>query len=407
MEVDKIKRLVPYELIEPGWEALYTGEKLETPDDTTDIQGNVMEKWSTWAFVDGGKDWNDLDEDILYINKMQEKLGELNNDTRQIRAHIGSFVPCDNGVPVTIDELLMAIGSGKLAESTFHNGCWLPNAWWQSKTSQPGQPEAMAVIQTIIERYLDGQSKRDSISEFPYAKSFTTRTYEWLGNRSELTELQVLLLQKLLVPFALWSKMSIGAQVDWSKKAPILKAIENRGAEIDAEIKKLGESPPQNMPHKYEGCDCHHNTFRYIERWIYRIGTGENDIPTRKKGTERERIGRLSFGYSLALDKWLLGVPMQFLLLDLGHIDLGFDPRNEILRTYSYIGEDRTPVKEWLAACLWYSITYNPVFRDPDYKVAFGRAQKEVFDRADTAGISVREWADSVLGKDRITAKKK
>lgn len=397
--MDKAKRLVPYELTEPGWEALYTGEKRDIPNDTTDGQGNVIERWSTWAFMDGGKEWGDFDEEIVHINKMQEKLGTLDDDTRQIRAHIGSFVPCDNGVPVTIDELLIAIGSQKLVGSTFHNGCWVPTLWWKDKTSQPGQPEAMAVIQTIMQRYLDGKPKQDSIQEFPYASEFATRTYEWLGARSELTDLQVLLLQKLLVPFALWSKMSIGAQVDWSEKAPLLEAADLQGAEIDAEIKKLGESPPQNMPHQYPLCDCHHNTFRYIENWIYRIGAGESDIPTRKKGTERERVGRLSFGYSLALDNWLLGVPLQFLLLDLGHVDLGFDSRNEILRTYTYLGEKRTAVKEWLAACLWHSITYNPMVMAPDYKVALGRAQKGLIDQADAAGISVREWADSALGK--------
>jgi len=401
MMMNKAKRLVPYELTEPGWEALYTGERREAPDDTTDAQGNVLERWSTWAFVwDGEKEWSDSDEEIVYINKMQEKLGELDDDTRQIRAHIGSFVPCDSGVPVTIDELLMAIGSGKIVGSPFHNGCWVPNMWWQSRMSQPGQPEAMTVIQTILQRYLDGKPKQDSIQEFPYARLFATRTYEWLGARSKLTDLQVLLLRKLLVPFALWSRMSIGAQVDWSEKAPILEDIEHQGAEIDAEIQKLGESPPQGMPHKYPVCDCHHNTFRNIERWIYRIGIGDDDIPTRKKGTERERIGRLSFGYSLALDKWLLGVPMQFLLLDLGHVDLGFDPKNEILRTYAYLGEERTPVKEWLAACLWYTITYNHIFIVPDYKVALGRAHKGLIDRATKAGISIREWADSALGKE-------
>ncbi|MEH6502236.1 MAG: hypothetical protein V7751_22945, partial [Pseudoalteromonas distincta] len=78
--MDKAKRLVPYELTEPGWEALYTGEKRDTPDDTTDGQGNVIERWSTWAFMDGGKEWGDFDEEIVHINKMQEKLGTLDDD---------------------------------------------------------------------------------------------------------------------------------------------------------------------------------------------------------------------------------------------------------------------------------------------------------------------------------------
>ena len=94
----------------------------------------------------------------------------------------------------------------------------------------------------------------------------------------------------------------------------------------------------------YTLSDCHHNTFRYIEGWIHGVGRGRPGIPTHKAGSDGERLGRLLFGYVLGLDRWLLGVPMQFLLLDLGHIDLGFDPKNEVLRTYAYLGDERTPV---------------------------------------------------------------
>jgi hypothetical protein len=70
-----------------------------------------------------------------------------------------------------------------------------------------------------------------------------------------------------------------------------------------------------------------------------------------------------------------------------------------LLHTYAYLGEDRTPVMEWLAACLWYSLTYNPIFIDSDYKIALGRAHKGIVDRAESLGVSVREWMDSELGK--------
>ena len=55
---------------------------------------------------------------------MQEKLGPLDDKIRQIHAHIGSLVPCDGGFPVTVDELLNAIGRGELSDPSFHNGCW-------------------------------------------------------------------------------------------------------------------------------------------------------------------------------------------------------------------------------------------------------------------------------------------
>jgi hypothetical protein len=88
-----------------------------------------------------------------------------------------------------------------------------------------------------------------------------------------------------------------------------------------------------------------------------------------------------------------MGNPMQFLLLDLGHLDLGFDPKNEILRVYAYLGEGKTPVKEWLAACLWHNLSGGG---NPRGWVI----QQPLNERTKQLGISTREWMDSALGKD-------
>jgi hypothetical protein len=87
---------------------------------------------------------------------------------------------------------------------------------------------------------------------------------------------------------------------------------------------------------------------------------------------------------------------MQFLLLDLGHVDLGFDPKNEILRVYAYLGAEGTPVQKWLAACLWYSLTYHSIFGNPAGLIR----HDDLLKRVAQAGISVREWMDSALGED-------
>ena len=108
-------------------------------------------------------------------------------------------------------------------------------------------------------------------------------------------------------------------------------------------------------------------------------------------------MGHLLFGYVLGLDKWLVGIPMQFLLLDLGHIDIGFEVKNEILRVYAYLGEKRTPVKEWLAACLWHNLTYNPI--DGANPAGLLR-HKELLNLATRVGINLREWMDSILKAD-------
>lgn len=88
---------------------------------------------------------------------------------------------------------------------------------------------------------------------------------------------------------------------------------------------------------------------------------------------------------------------MHFLLLDLGHIDLGFDPKNEILRTYAYLGEAHTPVKRWLAACLWHQCVLAP----PASLYRWGRRYKELLARATSEGVSVRTWMDGLLSEPR------
>ena len=123
--------LAPYALVPVGFEATYVSEsELSEVDQSdsdlefvTDEDGNVAMCYSLWGFAHATEDkW---DDEIRAINRMQTALGPLPDDTRRIRAHIGSFVGCDNGVPVTIDELLNAIGTGKLPSPAFHNGCWL------------------------------------------------------------------------------------------------------------------------------------------------------------------------------------------------------------------------------------------------------------------------------------------
>ncbi len=395
-------RLVPYDMVSPGFEAIFTGKKSSSEGEKVDIittltsddAGNEIRRWPvfSWTFPGQEKEW---DEEIKHINNMQSELGPLDDGTRQIRAHIASLVPCDSGFPVTVDELLDAIGKGKLDEPSFRNGCWCSGMWWRQKTTQPLHMQSMKTINTILKGYLAGEPKEDFVEQFPGAAGFINRTYEWLDPAAELTKVKKLMMQRMFLTIDFFTKFSDTAdsgpcsqfsEVSRVQASEMLaKEVlgeDGRGACLDAEISEKAGLPQihplwnpkfqENLeslknPQKkemYRICcaiasgvytlsDCHHNTFRLIEKWIHGVGSGKSSIPTRKAGTERERMGRLLFGYVLGLDKWLVGLPMQFLLLDLGHIDLGFDPKNEILRVYAYLGQERTPVKEWLAACLW------------------------------------------------------
>jgi hypothetical protein len=256
------------------------------------------------------------------------------------------------------------------------------------------------------------------VEHYPYAKDFVKRTYEWLGLREDMTEVQLLLMERMLLPFMFFTKRNPNqheAYLDCFKPGGQGKAIDAKLSalvglpEIHANFTKeyksnleLIEDGNKKKIYRIAGhiangvselSDCHHNTFRYIERWVHAIGTLTWDIPTRQAHTESTRLGRLLFGYALGLDRWLQGVPQQFLLLDLGHIDLGFNPKNEILRVYAYLGDNHSPVKEWLAACLWYTLVLMP----PASLYKWGHRHKSLLARAEENGISIRAWMDAVL----------
>ena len=417
MENRKEGELVPYDMVSPGWEAEYTGLKdlslVESNEYLTysaDNEGFVMGRYSLWGFAHlREEDWND---EIRYINSMQVKLGFLNENIRRIRRHIAGLVCCDNGVPVTIDETLNTIGTGRLPEPSFHTGCWIGGG---TRSTQPYHVESMKLIEDVLTGYLNGKTEEEFIAKYPHAKGFIGRTYDWLKPIEKFSKLQRLMLERMLLPFD-----------SFTRRNEDMTALHNNliveGSRLDAQISELAGLPkiypindeeykdslntisdPVNREiykicgnisfNIHGGSDCHHNTFRFIENWIYGIGTLRWGIPTRIESTEKKRLGHLLFGYALGLDRWLQDIPHQLLLLDLGHIDLGFDPKNEILRVYAYLGDKKTPVNKWLAACLWYKLTLDPSAGLYNWR----SCHKELIQSAKRNGIDFCEWMNSVL----------
>jgi hypothetical protein len=429
---------VPYEQLAPGFEAVYTGETSSSPVQenemvstlASDSEGKLFRQWSTipWVFPDKEDGWKDSawDDTVKQLNDMQSKLGALTDCVRFLRCHITSLIPCDSGLPVTIDELLFAIARGKLERSSFKNGCLCSGTGCQLKTSQPRQAESVRTISSALNAYLAGEAKADVIKAHPEAAGFIDRSYEWLGKVSELSKVQRRMLDRMFLALEFFAKYSTIAvdtlmAMDESEQQDMQAMMndwsydkDGRGASLDAEIADEAGLPkiyPQwnpeyqktfeqvEEPRKqalYAVCcgiaagvqtlsDCHHNTFRYIEGWIHGIGTGRLTIPTRKAQAEKQRLGRMLFGYALGLDSWLMRVPVQFLLLDLGHIDLGFDPKNEILRVYACLGEEWTDVKQWLVACLWYNLVHNQ-------QGGLMISHTELVQQCESRGVNVCQW---------------
>jgi hypothetical protein len=415
----KENQLVPYDMISPGWEAEYTGESdislVESNPYYTysaDTEGNVMVRYSQWGFEHLNEEsWND---EIRYINLMQSKLGFLDENIRRIRHHIGGLVCCDSGVPVTVDEILNIIGTGHLPEPSFHRGCFGGNG---TRITQPNHVESMKVIEDVLKGFLNGKLKEEFITKYPLVKGFINRTYVWLESSEEFSELQRLLMRRMLLPFEYFTKSNDdvyaisnncfeeggeGFKLDEqiSELAGLPKIFSHHKKEHQANLDTISELDKRELykicgniaSGGYEMSDCHHNIFRVIENWIYAIGTLRSIVPTRVQAAEGKRVGQILFGYALGIDKWLQGIPHQFLLLDLGHIDLRFNPKNEILRVYAYLGEKRTPINKWLAACLWYMLTHGHAGL-----YNFTCRHKELIENAKENGISFEEWIDSSL----------
>ncbi len=423
---------VQYETLSPGYEAVEVsdpevyapGTDGEGPFDIDRaVLGRSTIRWTTWPMtLDHGRvPWSD---EIRVLNEMQSKLGTLGLETRRLRAHIGSFVACDSGFPVTVDELLSALGRGRLPKKTFHNGCWAASVWWEERTTQPGQLAAMQAIEDIVRSYLAGVSRSELTDRYPQASRFIARACKWLGPPGRLSPVQQLMIERFLLPFEYFTRRTR----DWAPVYEECFGDSGRGQEIDAEIARLADLPQIHWKDSeefkkahssirdgrerdlYEVCgalaislhtlsDCHHSSFRWIETWLHGIGKGKLQIPGRPVGTERRRLGRLLFGYALALDRWLQGISIQWLLIDLSHVDLGFDPKNEILRVYAYLGERRSPIKEWLTACLWYNIARSwPAGLD------CGRGNyPELLATTEAGGIVTDEWVSAKL-RERTTS---
>jgi hypothetical protein len=410
-------QFVSYDLVSPGYEATYTGEtdleaaeKVSAPAERlADEVGRVYRKWPMWTWTGVEIEWGD---EIIYINEMQKRLGPLDEKTREIRAHIASLAHCETGFPVIVDALLDAVGTGSVKEPAFHNGCFYSLG---KRATAPRHNEVMQHIEGILNDYLARKPRSEVMAKYPGAEGFIRRVYQWLGEANQLTIIQQLMLERMLLPFEWFARRNPDAE------AVHKNCFEEggRGPKIDEEISRLTGLPkiyPNYMREYwnnleaisetskrdlYRICcriahgihylsDCHHSAFRWIESWIHGIGTGKVDISSRQSGAERQRIGTLLLSYVLGLDEWLKGTPMQFLLLDLGHVYLGFDPKNEVLRVCVYLGEERTQVKEWLAACLWYHL-HCCLHR--------GERHQELIARAAQAGYGLRGWMDAALAK--------
>jgi hypothetical protein len=74
------------------------------------------------------------------------------------------------------------------------------------------------------------------------------------------------------------------------------------------------------------------------------------------------------------------------------HSSVDCDPRDNIVRVYACLGEERTPVEEWLAACLRYTLVYN---QQGGMTGSWTSSHTDLIQQCKDKGITVHEWMDS------------
>ncbi|MHB9033477.1 MAG: hypothetical protein ACYC6L_10555 [Anaerolineae bacterium] len=147
----------------------------------------MYQKWFVWTWQVEPARW---DADIRCLNNLQTRLGPLGDNNRQVRAQVGSLVLCDPGNPVTIADLLAAIGCGRFSEAPFHSGRWCEVFGWPSRATQPGESDFYNIVEQIALNYLDGAAEQDTSLRYPQAAGFTRRVYDWLPPIAQLGAVQ-------------------------------------------------------------------------------------------------------------------------------------------------------------------------------------------------------------------------
>jgi hypothetical protein len=93
-------KFVAYRYVPPGFEMV--------------IEKKEVKAWNLWWNVQLTDDPESWDDEIKAINKMQDRLGELTDDQRLIRAQMAEFCRVSPLFPESVDILCEEIGTGRL-----------------------------------------------------------------------------------------------------------------------------------------------------------------------------------------------------------------------------------------------------------------------------------------------------
>jgi hypothetical protein len=350
---DDAQLLAPYEQTRPGVEKFHTEAGFFRQP--AEACGTVY-LWDIW---EKPKEPADESPEHRQINRMQEGLGRLDDESRFIRMQIACFNRCWYRFPHNVDIILQGIAAGH-ANLDEHVSCEPP--WFQfveilrHRRRHPAarrkgryclptdgypviapRPQLARAYMTILTWWSFGGHVELLKLEMPQHSELAETIYRRLGPRDPLKRLYV---EKL--------RITLGHEAF----PPVRHEGKNLLAMWDEQIaKELAGRPDPLKDLVGEENLCSHAWFRHIDHQIAAIGAGKR-VRLPGSGEERTRVHAAVTDYVHALGSWLAGRAPE------AAAEIWPAGRETVFHVYGLLGE-ATPVKRWLTACLWQKLREN------------------------------------------------
>lgn len=345
--------LAPYSETRPGFELL-TGTSEHFPS-VAENRYQVCH-WDIWATDDP----TERDAVRQRLNAMQMALGSLDDEARFVRLQIACLQRCWWEFPTNVDVVLRGIGSGTVnldgrvsCEPPWSELCTRLRLLRNHPAGDAGRYQTAEQeyglltdrraqarhYMTILDWWTFGGDLELVQQALPEGAAAADRIYRWLGPPTPLKALYVQKVRVSLGWHAFPSKSSAipSKSITETLMTAIGSALPEDGSDVGSMIERRDL--------------CHHAFFRHVDGQLAAIGAGAR-VAMPGAGEERRRIHEAVTNYVHGLCSWLAGRPIE----DAAAV---WPPSDSTVRLiYTALGEP-TPVKRWLAACLWKHLQDN------------------------------------------------
>jgi len=325
-------KLVAYQYVPSGLEMVINNPDLET--------GKVWDLWFNIKLSDDPEAW---DSEVKSINKMQDRLGELTEDQRLVRAQIAEFCRLHPLFPESIDILCEEIGGSHFSRPV-KIGC-----------------EGRNLLDSLgyhTPQSLNAQRKES-------LKKYATAFKNWLAKEhpENPTECKV---------FSFIGQSTANKVVFVEKLASLLDSEEPSIFSIkelcENEYRKTyGKAIPDTSPRPFNCFNCEQSSLEapncqccysmLFDAGLLCAGVFGEEVAMLEEF--RRPVEENILAYSLAINSWLEGTHPQDVSWPRDARYLTRDNTLEIAkRIHSSLGE-KDEVREWLTACLFKTVKDN------------------------------------------------